>query len=323
MNVTKETVSKMDARKLRYVAESEVNTSVYVGYDRDFSEATIEGKRTGYVYDVDRLLDSIAVLLQKYPDITIEKTENALALSGQPKTYSRDVECTPYIQFQYHDVEAVIQIADEHGVDAYCQQTELIDCLADTAIFHIMLLIQDDQKMKECYLEFLDLTQPYKNMLTEQKNAFLDVLITDTMDFLQDQPVGKVKPMPITLNLSLLVYQLKTELLSYDFEGTAYDVYQRDLTLYFRGNGQRFSISLDPATMNGLLIGRPTRIEFDFHLLDTEQVISLFKTLIRKLQEKNNVYCKMFAKKALASLYDLVYWDEADDAKDYKKIFEE
>ena len=41
MKVTKEAVSKMDARKLRYVAESEVDTSVYVGYDRDFDEATV------------------------------------------------------------------------------------------------------------------------------------------------------------------------------------------------------------------------------------------------------------------------------------------
>ena len=303
MKVTKEAVSKMDARKLRYVAESEVNTSVYIGYDRDFDEATVEGKRTGYVYDVDRLLDSIAVLLQKYPDISIEKTDNALVLSGQPKTYSRDVECTPYIQFRYHHEEAVIQIADEYGVDAYCQQTELIDCLADTAIFHIMLLIQDDQEMKECYLEFLDLIQPYKNMLTEQKNAFLDVLITDTMDFLQGQPRGNVKAMPVTLNLPLLMYQLGEELEHYGFDETDFveTLIRQGLSIR-SSSGNKFYVRIDTNTWNGLILGMQSRALFDMHLIDTEQVKVLAKRLMLKLQREDNVYCRMFSGKILMAL---------------------
>ena len=302
MKVTKETVSKMDARKLRYVAESEVNTSVYIGYDRDFEEATIEGERTGYIYDVDYLLDSIASLLQKYSDITIEKSDNALVLSGKPKTYSRDVECTPYIQFRYHHEEAVIQIADEYGVDAYCQQTELIDCLADTSIFHIMLLIQDDQEMKECYLEFLDLLQPYKNMLAEQKNAFLDVLITDIMDFLQGQPRGNVKAMPVTLNLPLLMYQLGEELEHYGFDETNFVVTPIRQGMSISSSGNKFFVRIDTNTWNGLILGMQSRALFDIHLIDAEQVKVLAKRLMQKLQNEDNVYCRMFANKIVMSL---------------------
>lgn len=319
---SKEQIERMKPASLRLVVETELNSAFYRGYEHDEADTKARANKLRDLYDGKQLLLDFVKLLQNYPDIEVTETKNGFLLSGTPKKQSRHVETIRNLEFHYYEEDAYVRIVEDEDYETNCSQLDLFWNLTNCSIFQILLWIQDDEALKKCYLEFLDLFQPYQMMLVEQKDAFLTTLTTGIREAITDIPKGQVAAMPITLNIPLFLYRLKEELDSYQLADSEAPVHHDMVDLAYGKVGERFAISLDTSTMNGVLFYMKGKGRLDMELLNAEQLKYLIKCLVPKLKRGDNFYGKLFAEKMVDTLYELVYWEENETVKDENEKFE-
>ena len=314
MKYSKEMVEKAKPASLRLAIESELNAAFYRGYDRNEKEIKAEAEKVGALYDVAQLFSDFSKLLQKYPDIHVTQIAQGIMLSGQPKVSSRAVDTVSKLNFYCHDA-LYVRIVEDEELEAKCQQLELIDNLSACAIFQILLWVQNDDDLKACYLEFIDLIQPYHDMLVEKKNRFLSTLTTGITEILQDIPREKTAAMPVTLNIPLLMYRLKQEVDNYHLEESLYGIDESAMALVVTKGPDRYSIGMDYATMNGVMFYFRVKGKLNIDVLGAEPLKQLIKKLVPKLKQSGDLYGRLFAEKIVEVLYELVYWEDNDTEK--------
>lgn len=312
MRMAKEQILTITPKTLRKFAESEIVVDFYHGYDRSVEEGKREGLKVGEVYDMQSLFSGLEKNLLKYPDITVESADNYLLVSGKTKASSNNVENVERLEFRYYADENYVRITEDGDLNSYCQQLEFLDRLKNCIVFQILLWIQDDEALKACYLELLELLWPYHAALVEKKNEFLSVLLTTMTDIINKMPEEKAQAMPVTSNIPLLLYRLKTELESYALEESKYGYYENGLNMFFDYNELKITIGIDPATMNGMLFLLRDSKTVNIRILSASQFGSMIKELLVKINKVENLYCKLFASKAKEELYSLVYWAETE-----------
>lgn len=325
MKVVFENIVKARPMSLRQFAESEIISKVYCGFDRNEEDAKLDGNRVGIIYDMQSLFQDLSKLLKKYADIEIEQRDNVLILSGQPKTYGNNVEVVEKLEVVYNSDEKYILIKEDELLGAYCNQLEFLDNLAGQMIFKILIWIQNDETLKKCYIEFLELIDPYQTKLRLQKNEFMKTLMGEIIDCLDKLPQEKVDIMPVTLNVPLLAFRLQQELDSYNLQDSDYYYNTHSMNVFIRDKDIRLKISIDTRTMNGIIVLPIVAKKIRVELLGAESLKEMVRIIASQLQEVENIYCRLFANKMIEVLYELVYWYEDDIPEDnqtkYERLF--
>ena len=322
MKVNKEKVKRASGKTIRSFAQSEVQTVVYYGGVVSEEQTAVKAMKVGAIYDVEKLFGDLAALLKCYPDFTVEETELGVVIKGETqKTIPKEVENVERIEFYYRQKTPYTVIVLDDEKELNCLQTDLLENLEKSIVFHWMLWIADDDKVKEFYLSFLELIMSYRTQILNQKEEFLDILLYAIAGFAKKEPEEKVQLAPVTYNLPFLLHQMYRELLEYELKEANVDLKFLALGIMAARKDYHYLATLDIETFNGLKINFQSKSISVATTLNAEQVVKLAQFLIPKLQEWNNLFCKQFALVLLDTLYEQICWAETDSPMDDKEKY--
>lgn len=299
----------MEGDVLRAVFRSELRSGGCYGEGRDKKQAKAMADRIGKIFDVVELLNSLAEFLAQYEDFTVEKMEHGLYVLGQQvnrrKKKQKNGGC---LKLEYNGMGDLLLVSFGGGEGFYCNLIELIDNLTHRFGLQLALCIQEDDRLKQFYQNYLDWLTPYAEQMAALRQDFLTALVGAIGQDVKNFPPQKVDWMPVKANIPYLTDKFQQILRQYRLPQLEMPQMRQEIGFQIQAQPYAFSFLVDCSTYNAVAVqylDRQTDKNCYRRVLTGAQTVTLLKQLQAESEKQENPFFRLMGKELEFLLYKL------------------
>lgn len=316
--LSQQSLLRLEGNVLRAYFQSELRTGSCFGEEYKKEYIQMSADKLGHIVNVTAIIDELADLLQKYEDFTLEQMEGLLYVKGYVKQgRKRKVELCRGLRLQYENyADTIVLAVTANGVPFYCNQLQFLDNLNSYFGMQLAILIQDDEKLKAFFEEYIEWLKPYREQAKQIREAFCSELADTVYRIASAFPAEKTAVIPTAFNVPFLLFHLEKILIPYRLPGMMAESFMKILgfRLSFRA-GQDFSCYIDPKTFNAILLTCTADAEAEYYsaVLNERQIVLLMKQLIVTGMQSENPISRLFARELADVVYEMMCYREEQD----------